>query len=125
MRLLLLVLCLSIFAGCGNDDEIPKDVIAKDKMGKIFWDMIQADQYAIQYLTKDSARSKLMPETMKLYEEIFRIHHVSRQEFQKSFQFYQAHPALTKTIFDSLSVAATRQRVELFKSPPKTRKNPE
>ena len=125
MRLMIFTTCLVLLFGCSGDDEIPKGIIGKDKMVKIFWDMIQADQFATQYLTKDSIKSKLKPETMKLYEEIFRIHHISKDEFKKSFAFYQAHPEITKVIFDSLSASANRQRIELFKNQPKpTIKNP-
>ena len=125
MRLFIFTACVILLAGCASDsDNIPKDIIAKDKMGKIFWDMIQADQFSTQYLTKDTAKSKTKLETMKLYEEIFRIHHITRDEFKKSFQFYVAHPDITKSMFDSLSALANRQRVEMFRTQTKPLKNP-
>jgi hypothetical protein len=119
MRILIFTACIFLLAACKDDDSIPKGIIAKDNMGKILWDMIEADQYSIQYLTKDSARKTLKAETMKLYEEIFRIHHISKEEFQKSFQFYTSHPDITKTMFDSLSARANRQRIDLYKRPNK------
>jgi hypothetical protein len=125
MRLFILTVCVIFFVGCKSDsDNIPKDIIAKDKMGKIFWDLIQADQFSIQYLVKDTARAKTRAETMRLYEEVFRIHHITKDEFKKSFQFYLAHPEITKSMFDSLSTSANRQRIEMFKNQPKLPKKP-
>jgi|SRR5882724_6479075 len=119
MRLLIFIVWILFISGCKDDADIPKDIIARDKMGKILWDMIRADQFSIQYMVKDSARNNVKTETMKLYEEIFHIHHISREEFQKSFQFYIAHPNITKVMFDSLSAQTSRQRIELFKKPSK------
>jgi hypothetical protein len=120
-RFLYFILCVTFFASCSDDrDEIPKDVIAKDKMQKIFWDITLADQFSIQYLSKDTAKAKVRMETMKLYEEVFRIHHITKAEFQKSFQFYQSHPEISKSMFDSLSARANRERLTMFRSnPPK------
>ncbi|MBS1599601.1 MAG: DUF4296 domain-containing protein [Bacteroidetes bacterium] len=125
MRLIIFGVCLVLLTACNSDGDIPKGVIAKEEMGKIFWDMVQADQYAIQYLTKDSLKDKVKPETMKLYEEIFRIHHISKEEFKKSLEFYEAHPDITKSIFDSLSASANRRRIELFKNQTRPIKKPD
>jgi len=119
MKLLIFTACLLCFAGCQNND-VPNSILNKDSMGKILWDIIRADQFSLQYLTKDSARVNVKAETMKLYEEVFRIHRVSRDEFQKSFQYYLAHPDITKIMFDSLSAQANRQRAEVFKTPSRT-----
>jgi hypothetical protein len=102
---------------CTNKDSIPRGIIPKDKMEKILWDMIQADQFTAQYLLKDSARINTKMETMKLYAEVFQIHHVSKEEFQKSFSYYLSRPDITKNMFDSLSAHSNRHREELYKRP--------
>ncbi len=72
------------------------------------WDMIQADQFSKQFLLKDSAKSNVKIETMKLYDEVFQIHHVSKDEFQKSYQFYISRPDIFKVIMDSISAQGNR-----------------
>jgi len=49
---LLLFLCLA--GGCTDKGKIPSGVIPQEEMGKIIWDMVQADQFTANYLAKDS-----------------------------------------------------------------------
>jgi hypothetical protein len=86
-------------------------------MQKILWDIIQADQFNIQFLKKDSAKVNVKEETMKLYDEIFQIHHVSREQFKKSYQYYINHPEITKPMLDTLAARANLQRTEMYKRP--------
>jgi hypothetical protein len=109
-----------LVAGCSEKDKIPSDVIGKEEMEKILWDMMLADQYSANYLVKDSARVNVKMETLKLYEEVFRLHKVSREEFRKSFQFYQGRPDITRTMFDSLLTKGNRARMENYTRPPAT-----
>jgi len=59
-------------------------------------------------------------ETLKLYEEVFRLHKVSRDEFRKSFQFYQDRPDLIRVMFDSLLAKGNRVRIENYTHPSST-----
>jgi hypothetical protein len=120
MRMIAGLLCLLLVAGCSEKDRIPSDVIDKEEMGNILWDMMQADQYAANYLIKDSARVNVKMETLKLYEEVFRLHKVTRDEFRKSFQFYQDRPDITRNLFDSLVSRGNRLRAESYTHPSTT-----
>jgi Domain of unknown function (DUF4296) len=70
---------------------------------------------------KDSAahitRIDVKAETLKLYEEVFRLHDVSREEFSKSYQYYLAHPELNQMLFDSLISLGNRLRTESYSRP--------
>ena len=105
-----------LLTGCVYKSSIPPDVIPPDSMKQVMWDMIQADQFSKLYLSKDSAKTNVKLETMKLYQEIFQIHHTTKEAFQKSYAFYMNRPDLTKTIFDSLALYANKQRDEVFKA---------
>ena len=118
-RILYFILCVVLLVSCGDDkDDIPKDIIGKEKMQKILWDIMLADQFSTQYVSKDTVKSRVRTKTMELYEEVFRIHHTTKAEFQKSFKFYESHPDITKPMFDSLSARASRERLTMFKSRP-------
>ena len=101
--------------GCVNKESMPEGIIKKDSMQIILWDMMQADQYSKQYLEKDSLKIDVKLETMKLYQAVFQIHHITKEAFQKSYQYYIAHPDLTKSMFDSLSSHTNIERQELYK----------
>jgi len=118
MRIVAGFLCILLVTGCSEKDKIPSGVIEKDEMEKILWDMMLADQYAANYIVKDSGKVNVKIETLKLYEEIFRLHKVSRDEFHKSFQFYQERPDITRTMFDSLLARGNRARMENYTRPP-------
>ncbi len=66
------------------------------------WDMIRADQYVSDLLSKDSSRNK-KNESIKLYDEIFHIHKVTPGQFKKSLDYYSSQPDLFQPIIDSLA----------------------
>ena len=124
MRIVAGLLAMLLVVGCSDKDNIPSGIIPRDEMEKILWDMVQADQYSSLYLLKDSARINVKEETLKLYQEVFLLHQVSREEFSKSFQYYQEHPELTRNVFDSLLTRGNRLRTESYSRPVLTTPKP-
>lgn len=118
------LICLLFFCfvlSCANRDKIPSGIIPKNEMQKVLWDMIQADQFSKQFIVRDSVKKKnLNLEMMKLYDEVFQIHHITKDEFQKSYQFYISRPDILKIVFDSLSAQGNRRMQEIYQpvSPP-------
>jgi hypothetical protein len=99
---------------------VPAGIIPPDSMQVILRDVIMADQFATQYLLKDSllkdsVRRNVKAETLQLYETAFRLHKISREAFRKSLDFYYSRPDLVKTMFDSLAAYETQHRNELYK----------
>jgi len=100
---LLIVLAGILMASCSSKEKIPRDLIAQDKMRAILWDMMRADQFLTDYvLNRDTSLDK-SAERLRYYSRIFSIHKISREKFQHSFSYYQAHPPLFKMIMDSIS----------------------
>jgi hypothetical protein len=117
MRIIAGLFCIVLIVGCSDKDKVPSGVLDKEEMGNVLWDMMQADQYAANYLVKDSSRVNVKMETLKLYEEVFRLHKITRDEFRKSFHYYQDHPDITRTMFDSLIAKGNRLRSESYLHP--------
>jgi hypothetical protein len=116
------VSCLAVIllacAGCADQGSVPSGILPPNKMQTVMWDMVQADQYAVLYVAKDSAAHRdTKTETLKLYEEVFRLHDVSREEFRKSYQYYLDHPVLNQLLFDSLISQGNRVRTESYSRP--------
>lgn len=76
-------------------------MLSQEKMTNILWDLLRADEFVYNYALKDSTRDKKQ-ESIKLYEQVFRIHGTSKEQFEKSFTFYQSRPDLFKEVMDSL-----------------------
>lgn len=100
------LLVLFIAAGCNPSS--PK-IIPENRMIKVMWDMIQVDEFTTGFLAKDSSKN-LKLERMKLYKQVFALHHVSDKEYFASFKYYTARPDLFKRVVDSLSERATREQ---------------
>ena len=98
-----------------NSNGLPRGVLSRDQMESVMWDMIEADQYYHEYLLRDSSKRDVRSETFKLYEQVFQIHKTTRENFDKSYAYYSAHPKLMKDIFDSLSDNGSRKLQELYK----------
>jgi hypothetical protein len=107
-----------LIISCTDRDKVPSGIIPRDKMEKVLWDMIQADQYAALYLVKDSAHINVKMETLKLYEQVFQLNKVSRDEFKESYLYYLDRPDLTRPMFDSLLAEGNRLRADSYKNPP-------
>jgi hypothetical protein len=103
--------------GCADKNRVPSGILSREKMEDVMWDMVQADQYAALYLARDSTRISTKTETLRLYEQIFRLHEVSREEFRKSYQYYLDHPTLNQVLFDSLVSRGARLRTEAYSRP--------
>jgi uncharacterized protein DUF4296 len=118
MRIGACLLAIILLVGCAGKDKIPSGVLPKEKMEKILWDMMEADQYVSIYLAKDSNRINEKMETLKLYQTIFEMNKVSRDEFRESYQFYQGRPDLSRSLFDSLLTRGNKLRMESYRNPP-------
>jgi Domain of unknown function (DUF4296) len=106
----------ALFIACSGKDNIPSDVLSKAAMQKVLWDLIRADKYSTMVLNKDSVKN-IKAERIQLYEQVFRLHHITKDKFQKSYNFYLSRPDIAKVIFDSLSASADRKRPDVYAKP--------
>ena len=116
MRLFAVCLFVGLIVSCSEKEKIPSSVIGKEKMEKVLWDMIKADRYSTQFLSKDSAsKINLQTKTFELYEQVFQIHGITREEFVKSFKYYLHRPDISRNMFDSISTRANRMKGDVYK----------
>ena len=113
----LITILTVLFTSCIDKTKVPSGVLPHEKMEAVMWDVIQSEQYSNSYLTKDSAKLDLKLENLKLYDAVFRLHHVSREEFTKSYQYYMSRADLSETLFDSLLQKGNRLRTESYSRP--------
>lgn len=112
----LLAICCLLLPACSDKTSVPFGILSVNQMTPIVWDMVEADQYAAT-LVKDSAHIDLKMERLRLYEQVFRSHDVSREKFEKSYNYYKEHPEINQILYDSLTVQGTRYRTEAYAHP--------
>lgn len=122
------IFCLGFFA-CTDRTSVPSDIIQPDSMRPILLDVIMADQFATQYILKDSLKKdsihrNVKLETLQLYETIFKLHGITKEKFRKSLDFYASRPDLSKNILDTMAAFENLHRNDLFNPKPARRLSP-
>lgn len=113
MRYFLFFSCAIFFIACSNKEPVPKDVIKQKSMQRIVWDILQADEVAFQNKLKDTTII-LKTESFKLYDQVFAIHKISRDQFYKSYTYYQRHPDLYKSLMEGVKSIAGKEREKII-----------
>ncbi len=93
---LITVLCLACSKG-----SVPRDIIPPNKMTPLVFDIIRADEFVTDFVLRDTSL-KEKEQRIKMYEQVFLVHHTTHDAFYKSFRYYQQHPDINKVLFDSL-----------------------
>lgn len=117
MRDYLLFLCFFVAACSGTS--VPDDVLPPEKMELVLYDVIRADEMVDFLKTTDSAWQPFSRRTA-LYDTVFQLHGVKKDEFRRSLSFYQQRPDLLKEIIvdiqkkvtDTTTAAQQRLRIE-------------
>lgn len=97
-------LLLLLFSCAGKR---PKDILPPEKMKQVTFDLIRADEFLNNFVSRDSGVD-MKYKTIEMYEQVFAIHQVSRQQFYKSYKYYQQHADEQKQLFDSIYTLGTR-----------------
>lgn len=112
-QVILLSLLLCFLEACNNKDSLPNNIIQPKAMQNIVWDMLQADEVAFQNKLKDSTIS-LKTESFKLYDQVFAIHKTTRDQFYKSYTYYQQHPHLYKGLMVGIKSIADKEKKKVL-----------
>ena len=86
------------------------EVLPFDTIKVVMWDLLNAEEFNNILIIKDSTLKKTK-NNLKLYQQVFFMHHLSKEQFYYSYQFYEQHPDQFKTLMDSVSSYGPRQRV--------------
>ncbi|MEO6541689.1 MAG: DUF4296 domain-containing protein [Ferruginibacter sp.] len=109
IRLIILLFALGILISCGNHDKRPSGILAPGKMQAVLWDVIKADAFTAQFIKTDSAKNAAA-ENLKLQQQIFAIHKISKADFYNSYDYYLSHTTQFTVILDSMIAMAARNK---------------
>ena len=87
-------------------DSLPSGIIERNKMQQILWDVFRADALSQQLVKGDS--KLLAEENVKLTKDVFLIHNITEEQFQKSYAYYTQHPDIMSSMLDSLNAQQSK-----------------
>lgn len=105
------LIALVFLLSCGDKNTVPKGILKPAKMQLVLWDMLRADNFVFEFVSRDSAK-KPEEELAKLQRQIFAVHKISKEEFYKSYDFYKSHPDIMQPMLDSMINIKTRKKYE-------------
>ena len=117
MKKIFLLLILAGFFACRQptkEQATPEDILPKEKMGNILID-IHLAELSIQVVS--SPEDSLKKAISHYYDTIFKIHHITDEDFFKSFNYYLQHPDLMDEIYQEMIIEMSK-RESVLKSKP-------
>ena len=84
-----------------------------NEMKPIIWDMLRAGALAESQYPRDTAAQK--KERLKQYNNVFLVHHLTKDQFYHSYGYYMAHPDKNKILMDSVNSYAEQSRQNKYK----------
>lgn len=117
----LAIVSLLLVFSCSRSRKVPSDIIDKDRMGSILFDIGMAEGHLETYYFKDSTYDRDSMLRIEL-EKVLAIHRVTQSEFRRSYDFYKSHPAIFKVMTDSLQARAQRSQDKMYGKRPKPRR---
>ncbi len=87
-------------------------VLPVNTMKQVVWDMMKADEWFARIRMQDSTAQKKR-EDIRLYEQVFSIHHITREQFYQSYRYYETHPVQLKELLDSVESLSSREQQAL------------
>lgn len=108
MRITGTLLSMLLLFSCGNKQAEPAGILKPEKMQAVLWDVMRADAFTTEFVKKDSAKNDV-EENLKLQQAIFAMHHISKEDFYKSYGYYKRNSSLMKTVIDSMISQAEKK----------------
>ncbi|MBI1779816.1 MAG: DUF4296 domain-containing protein [Sphingobacteriales bacterium] len=101
MRFLFFIVIIIAAIACADKrQEKPKNLLNKTSMTAILSDVLVADAVATEIKTRDSLIN-LNALSAAYYQQIFKIHNISKEQFTSSYNYYVSHPDEFKEVLDS------------------------
>jgi hypothetical protein len=106
MRLFACCLLLLLFS-C-SEEKIPANVLPRQRMQSVLWDLFRADELLNQKQALDTS-FKRDPAADTLYQKVYTVHGITKEQFRNSYNWYQLHPKEMKVLIDSLHAFSSRR----------------
>lgn len=115
MKKYLVVLLLII--SCNDKESRPGDVMPQLKMQEVLWDMISAGEFNNSFLNRLDSTFNRDSALKTTYKNVFAIHGINAEQFNRSYDWYRAHPDQMSVILDSLTRKNSPSSVQELATP--------
>lgn len=106
MKNVIPILILTLSVACSNNTS---DILPQQKMKEIMFDLLAVDEFINTSNIRDTNFIKSR-KNLELYHQVFQLHRTTKDQFYKSYLYYQQHPLMYKSILDSLEVYGNVKR---------------
>ena len=107
----LFIFCL-FFITCSNSKKIkvPQGILCQDTMAEVLTDvhLVKASQQ-MGVIIDTADTNKLAP-----FEYVWKKHHITKEEYEKSLDFYTHNPATLDSIYENVLNNLSKQKAELL-----------
>lgn len=108
-----MLVMLFVFAGCKQRfPSVPSDIIPVNKMESILIDMHISDAVAEVKTMGDMNEKRL---TQQYYQQIYKNHGITKEDFLKSYTFYENNPVLLNKIYDDILSEISKREAQINK----------
>jgi hypothetical protein len=104
----LILFCLFLGFSCGQTAIGDRNMLSKDQMSSIIWDLTRVDEFAATRTSMDSSRY-LSPDRINKYQQVFKMHKTTKTVFAKSYRYYEQRPSEMRAILDSITSRYSRK----------------
>lgn len=88
------------------------DVLPKEKMEKVMWDVAQSSELLNGYVYYKHSEQNRAALNDAMLQRVFKIHNITKEQFNKTLDYYEKRPDELKTIIDTV---VSRQKRALGK----------
>ena len=106
--------CLLLFITLLSCTEKHSAVLTISEMKPIIWDMLNADNWNFQTAVTDTS-NKNKKKNLAFYDKIFKQYDITKEQFYKSYKYYEFHPDRMKILIDSVEDYGQREKGDLDK----------
>ena len=83
-------LIIFLALACSSDDGIPNGIMGINEMKPIVWDLMRSGELVNLQLKSDSTH--VLQRNTALYNQVFNMYGITKEQFYESYTYYQQHP---------------------------------
>ena len=111
-QLSFLIVCIICF-GCGDGKKAPSNLLAKEKMQLVMWDLLEANSFTQRYMKMDTLKNPAI-ENLQMQQQIFQLHKINKDDFYRSYDYYSSHPDEMRILLDSIVAIGERNKIQMI-----------
>ena len=116
------VIAVIFFFSCAQKNKVPETILPPDRMDKLLMDMLRAEEFFNQKQADSAFLDSL--NRINLYQSVLATNKTNKEDFKRSFTYYESHPELLKTVLDSMHSQANKKADSSIKTPKRLIKSP-